>query len=55
VVVVTSKDLTEEERVHLTSAAAHVVETRHYDKGVLLSQLNEQLQALLPEGSPRVA
>jgi CheY-like chemotaxis protein len=55
VVVVTSKDLTEEERTRLTSAAARVVDTRHHDKDVLLARLNEQLRALLPERPERVA
>jgi CheY-like chemotaxis protein/anti-sigma regulatory factor (Ser/Thr protein kinase) len=49
VVVVTSKDLTDEERARLTSAAAQVVETRNYDMDVLLARLNEQLRGLVPE------
>jgi signal transduction histidine kinase/DNA-binding response OmpR family regulator len=47
VVVVTGKDLTADERARLTSAVAHIVEKRQYDKDALLTQVNEQVMGLL--------
>jgi signal transduction histidine kinase/DNA-binding response OmpR family regulator len=47
VIVVTGKDLTDDERARLTSAVVRIVEKRHYDKDALLAQINEQVSGVL--------